>query len=168
MEILLRFAVYAASVAVSNKFAAGYWVVGPVFGLAVLVFLWRRAKAYWPGAAAYVAASTLIYALVYRIAGFKWGASSSDFSSYFIGPFPVAVLVGSILLPCAHAIILRCPRALAWRTVAMLAASFYFVTFLAYLNSERGIGPYVSSWLPIMIAVWQGVYLLSFKEKNND
>ncbi len=167
MEILLRFAVYAAGVFVSNKYAAGYWVVGPVFGLAVLIFVWKRAKAYWPGAAAYVAASTLIYALVYRVAGLKWGSSSSVLTEYFTGPFPIAVVMGSVLLPCAHAVILRRPRVLAWRTAAILAASFYAVTILGYLNQEKGVGPHVSSWLPVMIAVWQGVYLLSFKEKNN-
>ena len=38
MEILFRLVVYAVSVWVSNKYADGYWVVGPVFGLAVVSY----------------------------------------------------------------------------------------------------------------------------------
>ncbi|GEM_PF-966690 len=161
MQILFRFLAYVVSVAVSNKYAVGYWVVGPVFGTAVVVFAWKKAKSNWPGAAAYIAASTLIYALVYRVSSLRWGNDSSELTEYFAGPFPVAVLMGSVLLPCAHAIILGRPRALAWRTAAALAASFYLLTLLRYLNQELEMGPHVS-WMPVTVGVWQGVYLVSF------
>ena len=113
MEIILRLVVFAGSVWLSNKFADSHWVVGPVFGAAVIVFGWKEVRTNLPRGAAYLAMSTAIYAFVYYLSGLKWG-DTSDLFVYFLGPFPVAIVAGSILLPCAHAILLGRSRAATW------------------------------------------------------
>ena len=160
MAILFRLVVYGLSVWISNRYADGSWVVGPAFAAVVLAYDWKGLKENAVRGVLFFAASTLIYALVYRITNLKWG-NDSDLFEYFLGPFPIAIVIGSVLLPAAHAVLFRKPVRLALRAAALLAGSFYFVTVLGYANEEWGIGPEIP-WLPILVAVWQGAYLWHF------
>jgi hypothetical protein len=65
MEVLFRLLVYVVSVWVSNKYADGYWVVGPVFGAAVVSFDLKGFKNLnLVKHGLFIALSTLIYALL--------------------------------------------------------------------------------------------------------
>ena len=161
MEILFRFLVYAASVWISNKYADGTWVVGPVFGMAVVSFdikslknldLFRHA--------AFLGASTLIYALVYRISRLEWGGNS-DLFNYFIGSFPAAIVTGSVLMSVAHSVFFNKSKETMVRAIAGIILSFYLLTFLMYFNEKSRLGWQVQ-WITVMIATWQGMYLYIF------
>ena len=158
--LLLKLAVLGLSVWVSAKFADGYWVVGSVFGAAVLACGWKTFKPGLLARAAFFAASTLIYALVYCISGLKWGNDSPLFE-YVIGPFPIAIVAGSILLPLTHRRFLGAGDGAAARAAAVLVVGFYLVTLLSYLNETYATGIRMP-WLTILIAVWQGSYLGTF------
>ncbi len=161
MELFFRLVVFAVSVWTSNKYADGYWVVGPVFGMAAVSFdikslknldLFRHA--------AFVGTSTLIYALVYRISRLQWG-TDTDLFNYFIGSFPAAIVTGSVLMSVAHCIFFNKSKDLMVRAIVWLVASFYFLTFLMYFNEKSHLGWQVQ-WITVMIGVWQGLYLYAF------
>jgi uncharacterized membrane protein len=137
--------------------ADGYWVVGPVFGAAVLIYNWSETRKSLVSAAAFLAASTLIYALVYRVSQMRWGSDSALFE-YVIGSFPIAIVMGSILLPLADRLLLKKSGALPMKQVCLLIGGFYFITLLSYLCDVLGIQQHIP-WLIILIAVWQGTYL---------
>ena len=170
MEMVLRVVVYAASVWLSQKYADGYWVVGPAFGLAVAIFAWMSSKDRdAKKCVVFVAASTLIYALVYWLSRLDW-RNNSDLFEYFLGPLPAGVITGSMLLPAAHARIFKTPHLLAAKTALGLIISFYIITLLGYLDDKVGFGMNIP-WLSVMIAVWQGIYLYLFfikRERDSD
>ena len=119
-SILFRWIVYGVSAWVSVKYADGYWVVGPVFGAAVISYDSDSFRKLVVGRhLAFFIASTLIYALVYRISIGPW-EFHSDFLNYFAGPFPSAVVTGSVLLPIAHRVIFRKTPAAAFRVAASI------------------------------------------------
>ena len=165
MEILFRLLVFAGSAWVSNKYADGYWVVGPVFGMAVVSYsmkslndlnIFRHA--------AFLVVSTLIYALVYRISRLQWG-NDTDLFNYFIGSFPAAIVTGSVLMSAAHAIFFNKSKEAMVRGIVALVVSFYFLTFLMYFNEKSHLGLQLQ-WITLMIAVWQGMYLYIFFSKS--
>ena len=165
MEMIFGLLVYAASVWASNKYAGGYWIVGPVFGAAVVLLDSKFLKGlnlFKHGV--FLGASTLIYALVYRISRLEWG-NDSDLFNYFIGSFPVAIVAGSVLMSVAHSVILGKGKEAMVRAMAALVVSFYFLSFLSYMNEKSHMGWHVE-WLTVMIAVWQGVYLSVFFSKS--
>ena len=164
MEILFRLLVFAASAWVSNKYADGYWVVGPVFGAAVVSYdmkslqdlkLFKHAS--------FIAVSTLIYALVYRISRLSWGGDT-DLFEYFAGSFPAAIVTGSVLMSAAHMLIFNKSKEIMVRAMTALVVSFYFLAFLMYFNEKSHLGLDIS-WIAVMIAVWQGMYLYVFFSK---
>ncbi len=164
MEILFRLLVFAASAWVSNKYADGYWVVGPVFGAAVVSYDLRSPqdlKIFKHGA--FIAASTLIYALVYRISRLEWG-NNTDLFEYFAGSFPAAIVTGSVLMAAVHTLIFNKSKEIMARAVAALVVTFYLATFLMYFNEKSNLGLNVP-WIAVMIALWQGTYLYVFFSK---
>ena len=139
---------------VSAQHMTDYWVVGPTFGLVILI--WRSTDIddlFKPNALAFLAASTLIYALVVRLDK--------------IGDFRLewAVAVGTFLLPLVHAIILKAP----WRRAAIAIPAIYVVWLvlshlLGELNDSSGIGQKVSEALDDvrfinLASIWQAAYL---------
>ncbi len=161
METLFRLVVFAASAWVSQQYANGYWVVGPVFGMAVVSYDlqgWKDRE--WFKHLGFLAVSTLVYALVYHISRMDWDRDS-DLFDYFLGPFPVAIVAGSILMPLAHRILFRKPGALAMKASLALILSFYLLTLLAYTQEKLDL-KWNIQWLAVMIAVWQGIYLHLF------
>jgi hypothetical protein len=161
MTILFRLAVYAVSVAVSRQYAAGYWVVGPLFGLAVVFYDSSGVKGLKPlKHLAFVAASSVIYALVFWIANAKWSVSEGV-TGDFVGPFPAGVVLGSVLLPAAHKVILG-QRAFKAISVALsLVISFYALMLFDYFSRQsRQLLDY--DFMTVAIMLWQGLYLYLF------
>ena len=159
--MLMKWAIYIVSVWISVKYADRYTVVGPVFGLAVVAYdskFFRNVSR--DKHVMFVAASTFIYALVYWVSLGKWESKSQLFN-YFIGPFSVGVVLGSILLPLAHQIILRSSIAKTKQVIPSLVVSFYVVMLTAYLSNEFGFGAHFN-FASVAIAVWQGLYLYLF------
>ena len=165
MEALFRLLVYGASVWVSNKYADGYWVVGAVFGLAVVSYDMKGFKDLdFIKHAIFLAFSTLIYALVYRISRLSWG-TDTDLFHYFIGSFPAAIVLGSVLMPITHCIAFNKSKELMVRAIVTLVASYYVVTLAMYINEKSNLGLHVQ-WITVMIASWQGLYLYTFFSKS--
>ena len=130
-----------------------YWVIGPTFGLVVLI--WRSTDVdalFKPDALSFLVASTLIYALVVRL-------EKGDLK------LEGAVAVGTILLPLAHAWLLKVP----WKRAAIAIPATYAVWFvlsrlLGRLDDSSGIGQKISEALDEvriinMASVWQAAYL---------
>src|SRR3989338_1410747 len=161
MELLFRLLVYAASVWVSNKYADGYWVVGPVFGAAGVSFDLKGFKDLdLVKHAFFIALSTLIYALVYRISRLEWG-SDTDLFHYFIGSFPAAIVTGSVLMSVLHTIVFNKSKEAMARAIAFLVGSYYTVTLAMYINEKSQLGFHIQ-WIAVLIAAWQGLYLYAF------
>lgn len=160
-EKLIYFIIYISSVAISLKYANSYWVVGPVFGLVVITLDSASFRSFVASKhVAYLAASSLIYALVYHISRQNWN-HGSDLMDSLAGSFPAAVITGSILLPLAHRVFLSAVWKKVWRTTVILIAAYYFVTVLSWANDASGMNFRVN-FLMILIAAWQGLYLYSF------
>ena len=164
MEALFRLLVYGVSVWVSNKYADGYWVVGPVFGLAVVSYDMKSFKDLdFVKHAIFVALSTLIYALVFRISRLEWG-TDTDLFHYFIGSFPAAIVTGSVLMSVMHTVVFNKSKELMVRAIITLIACYYGVTLAMYINDKSNLGFHVQ-WITVMIAAWQGLYLYTFFSK---
>ena len=119
-----------------------------------------------------MAASTLIYALVFWISSGKW-SWPNDLMNYFFGPFQVAVVVGSLLLPFTHRVLFQRPAPLAWKTALLLIASFYAVTLISFINDKHPLGFHEQAFLgfhlnfiTLSIAIWQWLYLALFFRKE--
>ncbi len=161
MEIASRFIIYACSVFISSKYASGYWVVGSVFGMAVVCWDSSNLKSFSAVKhLAFLAASTLIYALVFHISRQNWNRGP-DFIESLVGSLPIAVVTGSVLLPAAHQLFLRSNSKAFARTVPLLIASHYLVTFISLANDTWQLG-WDINFLLVSIAAWQGIYLYSF------
>ena len=161
MTKFIRWVVYVISVAVSRKYAAGYWVVGPVFGAAVVFCDSNSFKGLKPVKhLAFLAASSLIYALVFWIADLKW-SPPAGLSEDFFGTFPLAVITGSLLLPVAHKFILGAGTSRAVRATLALILSFYFLLCFEHFSSQSR-RPVDFDFMTAAIALWQGLYLYLF------
>lgn len=138
---------------VSAAHMSDYWVIGPTFGLVVLV--WRSTDLDTlskPDAAAFLVASTLIYALVVRL-------EKGDFK------LEGAVAVGTILLPLAHAWLLKAP----WKRAGTAILGIYAVWFLlskmlGQLHDTAGTSQKISEALDEvrlinLASIWQAAYL---------
>ena len=165
MQMLFRLLAYGASVWASGKYADNYWVVGPVFGLAVIVCDIKSLDDLKPVKhAVFLVFSTLIYALVYRISKLSWG-DNSDLYQYFIGSFPAAIATGSALMAVTHTVLFNKSKELMVRALVWLIGTFYLVTFVMYFNDKSNLGLHLQ-WITVMIGVWQGTYLLTFFSKS--
>ena len=161
IENLIRFAIYVCSAFVSCKYFNGHWIVGPVFGLAVVG--WDSKNFRDLSAAkhlAFLAASSLIYALVFQISTQNWNHGSDLYDSLF-GSLPIAVITGSILLPAAHKALLKAETKKSVRTIPLLILSYYVIAFFSLGNDTWKWGLQIN-FLLLSISAWQGIYLYSF------
>ncbi len=166
MELFFRLVVLAVSAWISVKYAVGYWVVGPVFGLAVVSWDSNTFKKFVAVKhLSFLAASTLIYALVYYISTLNWG-HGSDFLDSIIGSLPIAVVLGSILLPLAHKFLFSSSFNRVARLMILLIFSFYIITLISFGNDYFEWGLKIN-FLAISITVWQGLYLYFFFQPFN-
>jgi hypothetical protein len=118
------------------------FAVGPIFG--VVVLLWRN-DFVSSASLKFLLLSTLIWSLV------DWLLHVASGDKYF----DLDILVGSILLPCAHAWVFRS----SWRR-AGLAIALSFAGFeLSRLIPENG--PDLMRRIINPAALWQGGYLLA-------
>lgn len=157
-ENSVRFLVYALSVFISCKYAAGYWVVGPAFGFAVVCWDSRIFKKFVPlKHGAYLAASTLIYALVYTIASQDWRRGSELADSLF-GSLPIAIVAGSILLPLAHKLFLTAKTKALAETIPLLILSYYILLIISLADDTWHLG-WDFNYLYLNIGIWQVIYL---------
>ena len=143
---------------VSATHMTDYWVIGPTFGLVVLV--WRSTDVdalFKPDAAAFLVASTLIYALVARLSE----QHIKGLNTYSDVPLEVAVGIGTILLPASHALLLK----VSWRRVAIAIPGIYVPWFvLSRLLDQPWIGGRISgalnsSMIVNLASIWQAAYL---------
>lgn len=99
--MVIKWAAALGSVAVSFQWIQEFWVVGPVFGLVVLLWDWERSRTVRPTAyAGFLIASTLIYALV------VWMVRENFFQEALPEYIVPGVLAGTVLLPLAHKVFL--------------------------------------------------------------
>ena len=149
---------FAASVTLSTKYADGYWVVGSVFGLVVLLWDSENWKSFLSvKRSIFLGFSIGIYALVYFISRRNW--DFGEFVNFFIGPFQVAILFGSVAMPLTHRFLLSGSGALKVST--LLITAFYIITFISFLNDYLRLNFHVN-FLFIYVALWQGIYLKIF------
>lgn len=164
MKKVVPILAYAASVFVSHKYAAGYWVVGPVFALALMIAnLEAVRKKISPNHLLFIAASTLTYALVYWISDRGW-KFQNDMLDMLFGSMSGGVVVGSLLLPFLHAMLLGEDAKSAQSAAVALIASWYVVLVLAWVDDLIKFR-YDVNYILIAIAVWQGIYLYRLKVK---
>lgn len=150
MTLLVKRLVFAAGAYVSFDRCAEYWVVGPVFG--VVVLLWQTAGVralLAPKSLGFLASSTLIYALVYWISRQKMPEVSYLFSALLL-----AVLVGTVLLSLAHGRWLGASQRRVRIAIPIVYAAFYLSQFLNLPDA-------VQKWINA-VSIWQAAYLFCF------
>lgn len=162
MNPIAALAVYAAGVWVSWKYCAGYWIVGPVFAAEVLIINFNQLKK--SSLFRYVlfaGFSTLIYALVFRIADKAWRLEP-EWLDMLAGSMTGAVIIGSVLMTAVHAFLFETDIKTARKAALNLIVSWYVVTLLSILDQKLKLtsGHYYGL---TGIAVWQGLYLYSLK-----
>ncbi len=161
LEQVARFLIYASSVFISCKYANSYWVIGPVFGLAVICWDSRNFRNFAAVKhVAFLISSTMIYALVFFVSSQNWN-HGSDFTDSFFGSLPIAVITGSILLPLAHKFLLKTGTKILFRTMPLLILSYYCVAAFSLANDAWKWG-FQINFLFLTIGLWQGFYLYSF------
>lgn len=157
LHYVARLAGYLIGAFLSARLCAAYWYVGPIFGAVILV--WCFGLTVRPNLfrlSSFFACSTLLYALVFLIANLRqppWMFEPFDMVA-------VGVLVGSILLPASHVLLLGG----RWRSPAvtgiLLIASYFAVYYLFFVLQKIGLPGGYSTYL--VVYVWQGIYLVRF------
>lgn len=156
--MILPILAYAASVYISWKFCAGYWVVGPVFAAAlIIVNLGTVRKKFSIKPYGLVAFSTLIYALVFWI-GEKGWRLQPEWLDMLAGSMSAGVIIGSILMPALHSSLYGLDVKNAQVTSASLIVSWYICILLSIMREYMGLRLPISEGL-LAIALWQGIYL---------
>ena len=164
MKKIVAILAYAASVFISHKYAAGYWVVGPVFALALFIANFESVrKKVSPNHLLFLAASTLVYALVYWISDKGW-KFHSDTADMLFGALSGGVVVGSLMLPFLHSMLLGADAKSSQSTALSLIGAWYAVLLLAWIDDAVKFKPDIN-YILIAIAVWQGIYLYRLKVK---
>jgi hypothetical protein len=164
MKKIIPWLVYAASVFLSAHFAAGYWAVGLIFGIAVLLANFEAVRSKLSlQHLVFVVASILIYALVYWMADKGW-KFNQDWLDSLIGSFSAGVVVGSLLLPFVHSILFGTDPKRIQSTALALIGSWYGVVLLSWLCGYFKIKLPVT-YIQIAIALWQGIYLARLRLK---
>jgi hypothetical protein len=156
MLLLFRLVIYlvggyfsmacAVEIGGSGQYRLIGFAVGPIFGVVVLVWQSDYVLALFESESLkFLLLSTLIWSLV------DWLLHMASGDRYF----DLDILMGSILLPCAHAWVFRS----SWRR-AGLAIALSFVGFeLSRLIPENG--PDLMRRIINPAALWQGGYLLA-------
>lgn len=132
----------------SYKHCASYWVVGPIFGVVVIVWNARSLPELTKAQnLAFLFCSTVIYALVY------WIASRNSDRGFF-----VAVAVGAVLLPVAHKIYFS----VSWKRTLIVIPCLYGLWYgigslIAQLHFEGTMETIVN-----YVSIWQVLYIALF------
>ena len=164
MTKIIPWLAYGASVYISHKFSSHYWVVGPVFAAAVLLANFEAIrKKISPSHLLFIGVSTLVYALVFWISDKGW-KFSPDWLDMLAGSLSGGVVVGSLLLPFLHTILLGADAKTAQSTALVLIVSWYAVVLLSWIDDAIKFKPDVD-YILIAIALWQGIYLTRLKVK---
>ncbi len=162
MKKIFPFLAYAASVFVSHRFLTEYWVVGPVFGVALLLANPERVfKKLSFQHLLFLGASTLIYALVLWISNHGWKFREEGIDMLF-GSTSAAIAVGSLLLPSVHALLFGTDFKTVRSVSLALILSWYGTLLLSWLDETIGIKPPIDYSL-VALALWQGIYLKRLK-----
>ncbi|MGI9258967.1 MAG: hypothetical protein ACR2QQ_09035 [Gammaproteobacteria bacterium] len=138
---------------VSYNYVTSSWIPGLVFGTVVLIWHWSFSGAVSAvRCALFVVASVLNYALVIAIA--EAGAPGSlNFNA-----FEPSVVVGSILLPIAHGVLLG----ITAKRVIVAIPVIYLVAYVV-ASAVDVSGPAVSIVNPV--SAWQLAYLLLIRPR---
>lgn len=164
MKKVIPWLAFIASILISRKFCDQYWVVGPVFGAAVLVANYEIVrKKFSIQYILFLAASTLIYALIFWIADKGW-KFESDALDMLAGSLSGAVVVGSLLMPFIHTMLLGADFKTAQSTALGLIAVWYVVVLLSWIDDKVGFSPRID-YIFIAIAFWQGLFLYRLKAR---
>lgn len=156
---------WALSVWISDTYAAGYWIVGPVFGAAVLAANRERVFRHLSFKhALFLAASTLIYALVYGLSAKGW-RFQPDLLDMLAGATTAGVIVGSLLMPLVHAYLFAVDFKTVRRVSLKMIAAWYLAVLVSWIDDRLNI-PFNVDYLLIAIALWQGIYIKNMKIKN--
>jgi hypothetical protein len=154
--LLARIAIF---IAVAYRLAyfeliSEYWFVGPAFGAVVL--LWNMHSAIdlvRPRSIPFLAASTLIYALVALIV-MDLEEYVPDYGDLFDGGF-LGVMIGTALLPVAHCKLLGGP----WGRLKFTAPVHYIVWHAIVVAIDRS-GVSDNDFVNAM-SIWQALYLIA-------
>jgi len=159
---LAPIAAYAVSVFISSYYTAEYWVVGPVFAAAALAVNYPAvSKKFSSKHLLFIAASTLIYALVFLIANRGWKIEA-DWLDMLAGSATAGVVLGSILMPSVHAMLFGAEIKTVRSVCLWLIASWYAVNLLAWLGDQFDFAHGINYNL-LSVALWQGIYLRRLK-----
>ena len=153
---------YAVSIFFSNRYADGYWVVGPVFAAAFFVI--NHEKVFKNPSLkhlAFLLASTLVYALVYWISGHGWKLEP-EWLDMLAGATTVGIIIGSLLMSLVHALIFGVDLKKVRLVAGWLIGSWYFVLLLSWIDDATGFKPSID-YLLVSLALWQGIYLKCLK-----
>ncbi|MBI4354031.1 MAG: hypothetical protein HY595_02220 [Candidatus Omnitrophica bacterium] len=149
-----KLAVFVLGAYLSGMWMTSYWCVGPIFGIVVVIWAAGAVRDLISlRSGAFVAASTVIYALVVRLHTVLFQPFSSHKDYSFL-----ALAAGTILLPVAHALCLKA----SWKRVMVAIPGLYASTFAAGWLIEvwhLDQGP-LRGFLFNGASVWQGLYLL--------
>lgn len=150
--IFIRLAAFLVGAWISGEHTADRWVVGPVFGVVVLLWHARQWEQCWrKPSLIFLACSTLIYALVVTIALSGPGWFSDNMRIY------LAVAVGTFLLPLVHAVCLGADTSRLRRAVPLIYVVWFMATkLLEWLDPSL---PYPWNRLINSAAIWQAIYL---------
>lgn len=147
---------YAASVWISRKYAAGYWVVGSVFALAALTVNYPTLKKFSLKHLLFIGASVLTYALVYWIS--RGWELKPEWLDMIAGSLSAAVVTGSILMPSIHAMLFGTDYKTVRETSLLMITAWYGMLLLSGIDDKIGLTVPID-YLLLTIALWQGFYL---------
>ncbi len=129
---------------------AEYWYVGPVFGAVVL--LWHAGSSrdlLRMRSLAFLAASTLIYALVAWLI-LEWDDEIPEIPNVFDAGF-LGVMIGSALLPVAHGAFLGASRRRVTIAIPCLYLAWHALVLTKLFELDNAL---INS-----MSVWQALYL---------
>jgi len=170
MPKVIAWLTYALSVVISIRYCAQYWVVGPVFGLAYLItnyLILIPRRDLWGRAVLFLGASTFTYALVYSVTnhGFnlpwsnqKGWSFNNDYLDGLFGPFTIAIVLGSVILPVLHGFIFPTDFKRIRKVSLRLIGSWYAVIAVSLVQEFFKI-PGDVYYAYIGLALWQGIYM---------
>ncbi len=165
LKKLIPWIAWAVSVWISDQYAGGYWVVGSVFGIAVLIAnLKRILPNFSPKYFVFLMVSTLVYALVYGLSSKGW-RFQSDWVDMLAGATTAGVIVGSLLLPAVHAYLFGTDVKTVRRVSIKLIVSWYLMILISWIDDSLNV-PLSIDYLLIAIALWQGIYIKNMKIKS--
>lgn len=162
MSFLFSWIVPAASILISWKYCAGYWVVGPVFAAACLLLQYEKVrKAFSLNHLLFAAVSTLVYALVFWISDKGW-RFKTEWIDMLIGSLSAGVVLGSILMPVFHTMLFSGDLKTVRKISFLLAGSWYLTLWVSFVDDAINLPGRIDYSL-IAIALWQGIYFKNLK-----